>query len=88
MKSSEFSANSEQNWPWAESLDALVAARDHHSILFEKRSSTRRSDTRSARAVGSFAYSSLALRFVHSKLVSHTPPEPSGPRDARYSPGM
>ncbi len=35
MKSSEFSANSEQNWPWAESLDALVAARDHHSILFE-----------------------------------------------------
>jgi hypothetical protein len=35
MMSSEFSANSEQNWPWAESLDALVAARDHHSILFE-----------------------------------------------------
>jgi hypothetical protein len=35
MKSSEFSANSERNWPWAESLDALVAARDHHSILFE-----------------------------------------------------
>ena len=35
MKSSEFSANSERNWPWAESLDALVAARDHHSVLFE-----------------------------------------------------
>ena len=33
MTSSEFSANSEQNWPWPESLDALVA--DHHAILFE-----------------------------------------------------
>jgi len=35
MTSSEFSANSEQNWPWPESLDALVAAPDHHAILFE-----------------------------------------------------
>ena len=35
MTSSEFSANSEQSWPWPESLDALVAAPDHHAILFE-----------------------------------------------------
>jgi hypothetical protein len=35
MTSSEFSADSEQNWPWPESLDALVAARDNHAILFE-----------------------------------------------------
>jgi len=35
MTSSEFSSNSEQNWPWPESLDALVAAPDHHAILFE-----------------------------------------------------
>ena len=35
MTSSEFSANSEQNWPWPESLDALFAAPDHHAILFE-----------------------------------------------------
>ena len=87
MKSSEFSANSERNWPWAESLDALVAARDHHSVLFENEA-VRVVQTRFARALGSIAYSSLALCFVHSKLVSHTPPEPSGPRDARYSPGI
>jgi len=35
MTSSEFSANSEQNWPWPESLDALFAAPDRHAILFE-----------------------------------------------------
>jgi hypothetical protein len=35
MTSSEFFANSEQNWPWPESLDALVAAPDHHAMLLE-----------------------------------------------------
>ena len=35
MTSSEVSSNSEQSWSWPESLDALVAAPDHHAILFE-----------------------------------------------------
>ena len=41
MTSSEFSATSEQNWPWPESPHAPVAAPDHHAILFEYASSVR-----------------------------------------------
>ena len=81
MTSSEFSANSEQNWPWPESSDAPVAAPDQHAILFENEE-VRVIRTRFARASGSFAYASWALRFVHFKLVSLTPPRPSGRRGA------
>ena len=35
----------DQDWPWSDSLDALVAAPDHHSLLFENES-VRILDTR------------------------------------------
>lgn len=83
MTSSEFSANSEQSWPWPESLDALVAAPDHHAILFENEEvRVIRTRVLPGHMVPLQAYASLALRFVHFKLVSLTPPEPSGWRDA------
>jgi hypothetical protein len=33
--SSEFSNNAKDRWPWPDALDALVAAPDHHTLVFE-----------------------------------------------------
>jgi len=82
MKSSEFSSNSEQNWPWPESLDALVAALDHHAILFENEEvRVIRTRVQPGHLVPLHTHRRPCVLFILSCLTYFTR-EPSGRRDA------